>query len=555
MVQSAVQSHSHETSQDDVKPTTPNAKKKQTPDDDEAGNKSQGQTDVTAQVQVQQQVIPAAPLPTVAELLANLPVQTVKTTDANSQNDGVKQIGASQPAQPQQIGSAVMTNVVAQTANVAALTTASNAVLATNAAPVAKVDGQTKNVAVQTKNVAAQTNAAPQTDAGVQTTDAQDPKQTAALDFAAIVTAAGLPLAQVSDSDHNAAAVNAQHAAPVVASGDQQDKSAVPAHKDSASSTAQASTAQQQQTPTASQVSVPTPQVLHTNFASQSLTQAFHALERVMTPSANGANTKLPAADATAAKSTDASSAVQSAPAHTKPVEHSNADNASSSNSGQSDKGNQNAGNGATPAAAPADSIRPQVASAVDGIAVNVAPKAGDAHVQAGDAAKQAAAPVAAQPTMVQGTAGDEVRTSSINTARLMQSVNETGMRIGVQSADYGNIAIHTLMDKGGITSQISVEHADLAKAIAAGLPELHTALGGHDQLEVKVAMHGQLGAQMDMNQRGGGDGRGEARRNTQTFANAMGESQGVAPEIEVAPAAYRVASMTGNTGRLDVRI
>lgn len=556
LVQSAVQSHSREASEDAVKPATPNARKKPTTDD-AGSSKPQSQTDANAQVQQQQQVvIPAAQPMSLADLMAGLPVQagTTDTTGATNSGSQVvvsKDLGATQAAPNQAVPQQMVSANLAKTfplASTAAAIPASPAPLTTptDAQPV-KADGQTTNP--------------------------HDSKQAATPGTGAVAKEVNLPLVPANGADQSpvaAVAANAPHVQPAITSADQQNKVAPGAHKDStaqpptagrpattgqSAAPAAQTSASQQQAPAASQASVPTTADLHSKFAAQGLTQAINAFEKLVTPASGAVNTKLPAIDSTASKSTDAASTVQTAPAHTKTAEHTAADNSSSSNSGQSDKGNQAAGNGTAPSATAADSIKPQVAAAVEGVAVNAAAKGGDQHAPAVDASKQTPAGVAAEPAMVQGTAGDEARVSSINTAKLMQSVNESGMRIGVQSADYGNIAIHTLMDKGGITSQISVEHADLAKVIAAGLPELRSALGGHDQLEVKVAMHGQLGAQMDMSQRGGGEARGEARRNTQTFASAVADSQTVAAEIEAAPAAYRVATMSGNTGRLDVRI
>jgi hypothetical protein len=78
-----------------------------------------------------------------------------------------------------------------------------------------------------------------------------------------------------------------------------------------------------------------------------------------------------------------------------------------------------------------------------------------------------------------------------INTARLIQSIGQSEMRVGMRSNEFGNISISTSTNKDVISAQISLDHGELAKALAAQLPEMQARLGGNQPMDVRIDMHG----------------------------------------------------------------
>jgi hypothetical protein len=89
----------------------------------------------------------------------------------------------------------------------------------------------------------------------------------------------------------------------------------------------------------------------------------------------------------------------------------------------------------------------------------------------------------------VQSTAPETL--PAINSARLIQNMGQTEMRVGMRSAEFGNISISTFSGRDSISAQISVDHGELAKTIAAGLPEMQARLGGNQGMNVRVEMNG----------------------------------------------------------------
>jgi hypothetical protein len=78
-----------------------------------------------------------------------------------------------------------------------------------------------------------------------------------------------------------------------------------------------------------------------------------------------------------------------------------------------------------------------------------------------------------------------------INTARLVQSMGQTEMRVGMRSTEFGNISISTSTTRDTISAQISLDHGELAKTLAASLPEMQARLGSNQALNVRIDMNG----------------------------------------------------------------
>jgi hypothetical protein len=80
----------------------------------------------------------------------------------------------------------------------------------------------------------------------------------------------------------------------------------------------------------------------------------------------------------------------------------------------------------------------------------------------------------------------------AINTAKLIQSVGQSAMRVGMRSDDFGNISISTSATRDLISAQISLDHGELARTLAAHLPEMQARFGGNHAMDVRIDMNGQ---------------------------------------------------------------
>ncbi len=81
----------------------------------------------------------------------------------------------------------------------------------------------------------------------------------------------------------------------------------------------------------------------------------------------------------------------------------------------------------------------------------------------------------------------DSPATSAINTARLIQNMSESEMRVGMHSAEFGDISIRTSVSQQQMMAQISVDHGDLGRAISAHIPAMQEKLGGETGLRASV--------------------------------------------------------------------
>jgi len=81
---------------------------------------------------------------------------------------------------------------------------------------------------------------------------------------------------------------------------------------------------------------------------------------------------------------------------------------------------------------------------------------------------------------------------SGINTAHVMHAVSQSEMRVGMNTAEFGEIAVHTAISQQQILARISVDHRELSGMIASHATALATKLGSdygvQASIEVKQA-------------------------------------------------------------------
>jgi hypothetical protein len=113
-----------------------------------------------------------------------------------------------------------------------------------------------------------------------------------------------------------------------------------------------------------------------------------------------------------------------------------------------------------------------------------------------------------------------------INTAKLIQSMGQSEMRVGMRSNDFGNISISTSATRDLISAQISLDHGELARTLAAHLPEMQARLGGSQAMDVRIDMNGQATGQGTGTSPGMSNGSADGSRGDRQQKGSAGSSQ-----------------------------
>lgn len=170
-------------------------------------------------------------------------------------------------------------------------------------------------------------------------------------------------------------------------------------------------------------------------------------------------------------------------------------------------------------------------------------------HGNGGDTAASVVPDSAAASPAVVPDGAMATHVPAINSARLIQKMNESEMRVGMQTAEFGNISVRTSMVHEQLAAQISVDHAELGRAMSQHLPSMQARLGEEYGLNARIeirdggtsytsdADRGSRGGQQESNPRGG-------FQRFQTGA-VMATGSSVAP----------LSSISSDSARLDVRI
>lgn len=147
---------------------------------------------------------------------------------------------------------------------------------------------------------------------------------------------------------------------------------------------------------------------------------------------------------------------------------------------------------------------------------------------------------------------------NAIQSAQLLQRASHSEMRVGLHSQEFGSITIRTASSGQSLAAQISVEHADLARAVAAHLPEMQSRMGMNHSVELRSSDAGSFAA--DAGQSGSGSTGGQQqRRDSQPQASAAGnfgqqDSTGSAPALQPTYTSSTVPGARTSPGRLDLQ-
>jgi osmotically-inducible protein OsmY len=135
---------------------------------------------------------------------------------------------------------------------------------------------------------------------------------------------------------------------------------------------------------------------------------------------------------------------------------------------------------------------------------------------------------------------------SGINTARVIQSMSETEMRVGMRSTEFGDISIRTMVSQQQMQTQISVDHSELSNAISAHIPAMQA------KLDNQYGLH----ASIEVSQ-GGASFSGQREQSSQRDQRAFAPSvplEGTAPAADMDRMVLRVPSVSVMSDRLDIR-
>lgn len=152
-------------------------------------------------------------------------------------------------------------------------------------------------------------------------------------------------------------------------------------------------------------------------------------------------------------------------------------------------------------------------------------------------------ADAAAEPLERTGSAA----AAGINSARLIQTMSESEMRVGMHSAEFGDISIRTSVSQQQLTAQISVDHSELGSAISAHLPSLQSKLGSEFGLHASIDVN-QLGGSVT-----GGNGQSSPHQNHKmTSQSAPLDSPALNTESDQLSLPGQLLDVEGS--RLDIR-
>jgi hypothetical protein len=141
-----------------------------------------------------------------------------------------------------------------------------------------------------------------------------------------------------------------------------------------------------------------------------------------------------------------------------------------------------------------------------------------------------------------------------IHTASVLESMQGSEMRVGMRSAEFGNVSVSTSVNRESIAAQISFEHMDLGKALTAHLPSIEAKLSSDYGVHAKVEVRDQsMGASAD-------NGRGDGRRGDGNGSSTAGNSHSSSADsayvegVDVLAVGSTASAISAENSRLDVQ-
>jgi hypothetical protein len=179
----------------------------------------------------------------------------------------------------------------------------------------------------------------------------------------------------------------------------------------------------------------------------------------------------------------------------------------------------------------------------------------GGSHESATAQRATAGAPDSAHPGKTQDLpasahllVGEGTPASGINSAKLIQTMGETEMHVGMHSAEFGDISIRTSLSQQQMVTQISLDHNDLSQAISSHLSTVQAKLGEEYGLHASIEINNQ-GAPLS-----GGQGNSPHRDQQPPGRSSSGGGMGPAERSESVSSIVGLPSAGSGHG-LDIRV
>ncbi len=179
--------------------------------------------------------------------------------------------------------------------------------------------------------------------------------------------------------------------------------------------------------------------------------------------------------------------------------------------------------------------------------------------------AQTAAPPVAPSTpaaTNIPLASAETVVIPGASSAQLIQSAGQTEMRLGMHSAEFGNISISTSVSHQTLSAQISLDHSELGRALAVHLPAIEAKLGSAYGLEASVQLRHETVASRtttDSGQAGGGQEQTGGARNGQSRSGSEASPASATATTQAGSTNLAASSSTllvpAERSRLDIRI
>jgi hypothetical protein len=196
----------------------------------------------------------------------------------------------------------------------------------------------------------------------------------------------------------------------------------------------------------------------------------------------------------------------------------------------------------ASPAPRAADGPAPQMLT----IPTHIAAAQQPAVATAPSSANSTPAAPHADATPLPSDGDDIAPATGLNAAKIIQTMGETEMRVGMHSADFGNISIRASVSEQQMVARISLDHSDLSQAIAAHASAVQTKLGDDFGMRASIEVNHQ-GASS-------GNAGGSPQREQRDFTRSAGGNRATAsPEAEISLGHAALIS-AGDGPRLDIR-
>jgi hypothetical protein len=151
-------------------------------------------------------------------------------------------------------------------------------------------------------------------------------------------------------------------------------------------------------------------------------------------------------------------------------------------------------------------------------------------------------------PASAHLTAGEGTPASGINSAKLIQTMGETEMHVGMHSAEFGDISIRTSLSQQQMVTQISLDHNDLSQVISSHLSTVQAKLGEEYGLHASIEINNQ-GAPLS-----GGQGGSPHRDQQLPGRSSSGGGAGAAARSESVSSVVGLSSAGSGHG-LDITV